>query len=88
MPSREELLFLATLLNHSEVLGIGEVVHLHAERQPHVGQDVLDLVQRLAAEVLVLSISASGVVPARDQADVGVLKTVNYAPSSSSSTLR
>src|SRR5213593_696177 len=35
-----------------ELVARREALELHAERQPHVVEDLLDLVQRLAAEVL------------------------------------
>src|SRR5207245_1662021 len=34
------------------LLGRQDVVDLHPERQAHLGQELLDLVQRLAAEIL------------------------------------
>src|SRR5262245_18847170 len=58
-------------------LRLGPVVELHAERQPHAGEDLLDLVERLAPEVLGLEHLRLGLLDQlADRPDVGVLQAV------------
>src|SRR4051794_10736496 len=53
------------------------VVDLHPERETHVGEDLLDLLQRLAAEVLGLEhVLLAALHQLADQGDVGVLQAV------------
>src|SRR5215471_13655814 len=60
-----------------DVLPIREVVELHAEVQAHRGEHLLDLVQRLAAEVLRLQhLGLGALYELADQADVRVLEEV------------
>ena len=67
------------------------VLELHAERQAHLGQDLLDLLQRLAAEVLGLQHLGLGALDqVADGLDVRLLQAVGASArdSSSSSTER
>src|SRR6185436_16739511 len=58
-------------------LGLRVVVELHAEREPHGAQDLLDLVQGLATEVLGLEHLGLGLLhQLADRPDVGVLQAV------------
>src|SRR5712692_3873310 len=56
------------------------VVQLHAQGEPHLGEDLLDLLQRLAAEVLRLEHLRLGLLhQIADGLDVGVLQAVRRA---------
>src|SRR5438552_2886798 len=63
-----------------ELVAPREAVQLHAQREAHVVQDLLDLVQRLAPEVLRLEhLLLAPLHELADVLDVGVLETVGGA---------
>src|SRR3954468_382723 len=56
------------------------VVDLHPQREPHVGEDLLDLLQGLATEVLGLEhVLLGALYQLADQGDVRVLEAVRRA---------
>src|SRR5438067_9581477 len=77
---RSGRLFLALRAAPVELLPGREVLELHAERQPHLVEELLDLVERLAAEVLRLEHFLLALLhELADVLDVGVLQAVGRA---------
>src|SRR5215471_1240112 len=67
----------AVLLRLPALEHLGPVVDLHAQRKAHTAQDLFDLLQRLAAEVLGLEHVLLGPLhQLADEGDVGVLQAI------------